>query len=125
MHQLMEIGSKCCKVVSPKVFSNAEQTSIADKRFANYLGNVWQMSCFEFVHVVLTHNTNLNKHLDLNNNNHVGYNKCIVCCFYETVWGVMYQSSAIMTTRYTINAAFEGISALERVAQNITSKSDV
>ncbi len=62
-------------------------------------------SKFEYVNIVLSHNTNIKDHIDWKNNHRTGYDICIVYSAYLTICSVEYRLSIIMTTRYTVGAA--------------------
>ncbi len=47
-------------------------------------------SKFEYVHIVLTSNTEMREHLDFKNNYPVGYEICIVCSSFITIATIEY-----------------------------------
>ena len=79
-------------------------------RCAGYLnsqmGFPGSKSLFEFYDMVISRNTVLQKHCDVKNCHHPGYNICCVYSYYVHVGGEEYKVSIIMTTRTTIRSAF-------------------
>ena len=50
--------------------------------------------------------------------------QCVVFWFYESVGGVTYKASVIMTTGYTVGAALEKIVASENVSKKVSKRDD-
>ena len=114
---LMETATRYVKVLDSLAFSDHERTAAATVPFNDVLGFPQSISCFEYVHIVLTRNTRLNKHIDTKNDHRSGYNHTVVYCFYQVIHCVTYRVSVIMTTCYTVGAALEKIAA-EKEALN-------
>ena len=61
-------------------------------------------SKFEYVHIVLSHNTKFKDHIDWKNDHWTWYDICIVFSAYLTIHSVKYRLSIIMNTGYTVGA---------------------
>ena len=111
LFKLMEQGTKFCQWVNPTAFCDKERTKIATNVLNARLGHpgAGVTSRFEFVYVVLTLNTKLNKHIDMLNDHRPGYNHCVVYSFYELIADVTHRVSIIMTTRCTVGSVIAQI----------------
>ena len=124
LFKLMEQATKFCQWVNPAAFTDEDRTQIATNVLNARLGHpgAGVTSRFEFVHVVLTLNTKLNKHIDMLNDHRPGYNHCVVYSFYESIDDVTYRVSIVMTTRYTVGSVIAQIFGEEpkrSILQNI------
>ena len=80
---LMEHATKFCQQIKHTAFRDVDRTRIAATVLNTKLGHSGSpsKSCFEFIHIVVTHNTKLNKHVDMKNDHRPGYNHCVVYSF--------------------------------------------
>ena len=115
LFKLMEQGTNFYQWVNPTAFCDEEHTQIATNVLNARLGHPGTSvtSRFECVHIVLTHNTKLNKHIDMLNDHRPGYNYCAVYTFYESTDEATYRVSITMATRYSVGAAISKIFAEE------------
>ena len=111
LYLLMEKGTKHCQWLNPTAFQDEDRTHISTGVFNTQLGFARPSveSRFEFFHVVLTHNTKLNKLIDIGNGHRPRYNHCVMHSFYVLIESVTYRVSIIITIWYTIGAVMDQI----------------
>lgn len=104
---LFELATK----FTPTWNKDAFQNKIRNHLCAGYLNQSMEFpkpaSLFECFDIVVSRNTGLRKHCDVNNNHRDGYNMCCVYSYFQSTCRLEYKISIIMTTRTTVGCAFK------------------
>ena len=72
--------------------------------FNNRLKRPGSCNKFEYVDIVVSHNTVLPAHLDRNNDNRSGYDHTLVYTYLSNVHGRLFRVAVIMCTRTVVGA---------------------
>jgi len=104
LFHVMETGTKIAQHNFPNAFCDTFRTNL----YASLLNTTLQFSksCnkFEYVDIVVSHNTVLPAHLDKNNDHRPGYNHTVVYSFQTKVNGKVCRVAIIMCTRTVVGA---------------------
>ena len=103
----MEEGTAFAKATNYPAFPDAIRNQLYASMMNVSMGAVTSSSLFEYVHIVLTHNTEISEHIDWKNDHRIGYNICSVYSSFVNIDDLSYRLSIIMTTCTTLGAALE------------------
>ena len=100
----METATKISKHHFPGAFRDIQRTKVYATRLNNQLQHPRSSNKFEYVDIVVSHNTILPSHLDRNNDHRPGYDHTVVYTYLTKVDGKLYRVAIIMCTRTVVGA---------------------
>ena len=104
---VLEHATRLVRHKYPGSMSDNNRTKIFAKPLNTHLGKPNSCNKFEYIDIVLSHNTVLPFHLDEKNDHRDGYDHCTVYTFASNVSGRVCRVSLIMTSRLTVGAWLE------------------
>ena len=107
--KVLQTGTRIVRKKLPGSFCDHHRTSIYARYLNAKLGFPKSTNKFEYVDIVLSHNTILPGHLDTKNDHRDGYNLCLVYSFSTNIDGRIYRVAVIMTSRSSVGANLDKI----------------
>ena len=100
----METATKISKHHFPNAFNDSLRTNVHASLFNAKLQSPDSSNKFEYVDIVVSHNTVLPAHLDRNNDNRPGYDHTVVYTYTTKVYGKLFCVAVIMCTQTVVGA---------------------
>ena len=104
---VLEQATQIVRQKYPGALSDSRRTKLFASLFNERLGKPFSWNRFEYVDIVLSHNTVLPSHLDQKNDHRAGYDHCAVYTFSTNVSGRVCRVAVIMTSRTSVGAWLE------------------
>ena len=100
----METATKISEQHFPNAFNDIVRTNVHAALFNARLQCPESCNKFEYVDIVVSHNTVLPAHLDRKNDNRPGYDHTVVYTYMANVSGKLFRVAVIMCTRTVVGA---------------------
>ena len=101
----METTTKISKQHFPNAFNDILWTNVHVSLFNTKLQCPGLCNKFEYVDIVVSHDTVLPAHLDRNNDNRPGYDPIVVYTYLTKVYGKLFRVVVIMCTQTVVGAS--------------------
>ena len=100
----MEIATKISEQNFPNAFNDTLRTNMHASLFNDKLQFPDSCNKFEYIYIMVSHNTVLPAHFDRNSNNRPGYDHTVVYTYTTKVYGKLFCVAVIMCTRTVVGA---------------------